>query len=96
MASTAKMFGDHVDQVVEFQSNPLVGVQTLKASFDTVFAGLDKMDEFRAKNIEAMGANITLMKGLLAEGEARMHREHTAVQAISQVTGSAPSGPVTL
>jgi uncharacterized protein YaaN involved in tellurite resistance len=38
MASTAKMFGDHVDRVIEFQSNPLIGVQTLKASFDTVFA----------------------------------------------------------
>jgi len=96
MASTAKMFGDHVDRVVEFQSNPLIGVQTLKASFDTVFAGLDKMDEFRSKNIESMGANITMLKGLLAEGEARMQREHTAVQAISQVTGGAPSGPVTL
>jgi Toxic anion resistance protein (TelA) len=96
LASTAKMFGDHVDRVVEFQANPLIGVQTLKASFDTVFAGLDKLDEFRTKSIESMGANIALLKGLLAEGEARMQREHTAVQAISQVTGSAPSGPVTL
>jgi uncharacterized protein YaaN involved in tellurite resistance len=95
MASTSKMFGDHVDRVVEFQSNPLIGVQTLKASFDTVFAGLDKMDEFRSKNIESMGANIALLKGLLAEGEARMKREQTAVTAISEVT-SAPSGPVHL
>ena len=82
MASTAKMFGDHVDRVVEFQSNPLIGVQALKASFDTVFAGLDKMDEFRSKNIESMGANITLLKGILAEGESRMKREQTAVKAI--------------
>src|SRR5277367_3920862 len=86
LASTAKMFGDHVDRVVEFQSNPLIGVQTLKASFDTVFAGLDKMDEFRSKAIESMGANIKMLKGLLADGEARMQREHTAVQAISEVT----------
>jgi uncharacterized protein YaaN involved in tellurite resistance len=95
IASTSKMFGDHVDRVVEFQSNPLVGIQTLKASFDTVFAGLDKMDEFRAKNIESMGANITLLKGILAEGEARMTREQTAVKAISEAT-TAPSGPVSL
>jgi len=73
----------------------LIGVQTLKASFDTVFAGLDKMDEFRSKNIESMGANIALMKGLLAEGEARMKREQTAVKALSETTG-APSGPVSL
>jgi len=96
LASTAKMFGDHVDRVVEFQSNPLIGVQTLKASFDTVFAGLDKMDEFRTKAIESMGANITMLKGLLAEGEQRMQREHTAIQALSETTGTAPAGPVIL
>ena len=96
MASTAKMFGDHVDRVVEFQSNPLIGVQALKASFDTVFAGLDKLDEFRSKNIESMGTNITLLKGLLAEGESRMKREQTAVKAVSDVTTGTPSGPVSL
>src|SRR5215469_5168590 len=96
LASTAKMFGDHVDRVIEFESNPLIGVQTLKASFDTVFAGLDKMDEFRSKSIESMGANIVLLKGLLAEGESRMKREQTAVKAISEVSSSPPSGPVNL
>ncbi len=95
IASTSKMFGDHVDRVIEFQSNPLIGVQTLKASFDTVFASLDKMDEFRSKNIETMGQNITMLKGILSAGEARMNREQTAVKAISETT-SAPSGPVTL
>jgi uncharacterized protein YaaN involved in tellurite resistance len=96
MASTAKMFGDHVDRLVEFQSNPLIGVQTLKSSFDTVFAGLDKLDEFRSKSIESMGANITLLKGLLAEGESRIEREQTAVKAISEATTAAPTGPVSL
>ncbi len=96
LASTSKMFGDHVDRVVEYQNNPLIGVQTLKASFDTVMAGLDKMDEFRSKSIETMGSNITLLKGILAEGEARMKREQTAVKAISDVTSGAPSGPVAL
>jgi uncharacterized protein YaaN involved in tellurite resistance len=96
LASTAKMFGDHVDRVVEFQANPLIGVQTLKASFDTVFAGLDKMDEFRSKSIESMGANITLLRGILAEGESRMKREQTAVKAIADAKTSAPAGPVSL
>ena len=95
IASTSKMFGDHVNRVVEFQSNPLVGVQTLKASFSSVFASLDKMDEFRTKSIESMGANLTLLKGILNEGEARMNREQTAVRAISEAT-TAPAGPVSL
>jgi uncharacterized protein YaaN involved in tellurite resistance len=95
IASTTRMFGDHVDRVIQFQTNPLIGVQTLKASFDTVFKSLDKMDEFRSKNIESMGANITLLKGILAEGESRMKREQTAVTAIAEAT-AAPSGPVSL
>jgi uncharacterized protein YaaN involved in tellurite resistance len=95
MTSTAKMFGDHVDRVAEFQSNPLIGVQALKSSFDAVFAGLDKMDEFRSKSIETMGANITTLKGILVEGESRMKREQTAVESLSEtVTG--PAGPVSL
>jgi uncharacterized protein YaaN involved in tellurite resistance len=96
MTSTAKMFGDHADRVVEFESNPLIGVQALKSSFDTVFAGLDKMDEFRTKSIETMGANITVLKGILAEGESRMKREQTAVKAISDATAGSPAGPVSL
>jgi uncharacterized protein YaaN involved in tellurite resistance len=96
LQSTAKMFGEHVDRVAEFQANPLIGVQTLKASFDTVFAALDKMDDFRSKSIETMGANIAMLKGVLAEGEARMKREETAVKAISEASAGAPSGPVSL
>ena len=96
LESTARMFGQHVDRVTEFQSNPLIGVQALKSSFDTVFAALDKMDEFRTKSIETMGANITMLKGVLAQGEARMRREETAVQAISEASASGPGGPVSL
>ena len=95
MASTAKMFGEHVDKVTEFQSNPLIGMQTLKASFDTVFASLDKMDEFRSKSIETMGTNIAMLKEVLAEGDKRMHREETAIKAIAE-SSTAPSGPVSL
>ena len=95
LTSTAKMFGEHVDRVSEFQANPLIGIQALKASFDTVFASLDKMDEFRSKSIATMGTNIETLKGILAVGEARMRREETAVKALSQAS-STPSGPVTL
>jgi uncharacterized protein YaaN involved in tellurite resistance len=95
LASTARMFGEHVDRVAEFQANPLIGVQALKSSFDTVFASLDKMDEFRSKSIESMGANIAMLKGIVDEGEKRMHREETALKAIAE-TSSAPAGPVSL
>ena len=95
LTSTAKMFGEHVDRVSEFQANPLIGIQALKTSFDTVLASLDKMDEFRSKNIQSMGANITMLKGILAEGESRMKREETAVKAIADAS-TGPAGPVSL
>jgi uncharacterized protein YaaN involved in tellurite resistance len=95
MASTARMFGEHVDRVAQFQSNPLIGLQALKSSFDAVFAGLDRMDEFRSKSIETMGANIATLKGIVAEGDKRMRREETTVKALAEASPSS-SGPVSL
>jgi uncharacterized protein YaaN involved in tellurite resistance len=95
IASTTKMFGEHTDRVIEFQSNPLVGVQTLKAAFDTTFAALDKLDEFRSKSIETMGGNIAQLRELIATGEERMNRPKDAQQAAQQIA-TAPSGPVAL
>lgn len=95
IASTSSQFGQHVDRVAEFQSNPLIGVQTLQNAFDTTFAALDRMDEFRSKAIGAMGSNIEQLRGLIAKGEARMNREREAVAAV-QHSIAAPAGPVAL
>jgi uncharacterized protein YaaN involved in tellurite resistance len=95
IASTSTQFGQHVDRVAEFQSNPLIGVQTLQNAFDTTFAALDRMDEFRSKAIGAMGTNIEQLRGLIAKGEARMNREREAVAAVRQSI-AAPAGPVAL
>ncbi|MGH8083515.1 MAG: toxic anion resistance protein, partial [Lysobacter sp.] len=95
IASTSTQFGQHVDRVAEFQSNPLIGVQTLQTAFDTTFAALDRMDEFRSKAITSMGTNIEQLRGLIATGEARMNREREAISAVKQSV-SAVSGPVAL
>lgn len=95
IASTSTQFGQHVDRVAEFQSNPLIGVQTLQTAFDTTFAALDRMDEFRGKAIQTMGVNIGNLKTLIDKGEARMNREGTAIQALQPATAP-PAGPVAL
>ncbi len=95
IASTSTQFGQHVDRVAEFQSNPLIGVQTLQTAFDTTFAALDRMDEFRSKAIQTMGTNIGNLKTLIEKGEARMRRENTAIEAVRQ-SSAAPTGPVAL
>lgn len=95
IASTSTQFGQHVDRVAEFQSNPLIGVQALQTAFDTTFAALDRMDEFRGKAIQTMGVNIGNLKTLIDKGEARMNREGTAIAAMQKTT-AAPAGPVAL
>ncbi|ATE74265.1 toxic anion resistance protein [Lysobacter capsici] len=95
IASTSTQFGQHVDRVAEFQSNPLIGVQALQTAFDTTFAALDRMDEFRGKAIQTMGVNIGNLKALIDKGEARMNREGTAIAAMQHAT-AAPAGPVAL
>lgn len=95
IASTSTQFGQHVDRVAEFQSNPLIGVQALQTAFDTTFAALDRMDEFRGKAIQTMGVNIGNLKTLIDKGEARMNREGTAIAAMQHAT-TAPAGPVAL
>lgn len=95
IASTSTQFGQHVDRVAEFQSNPLIGVQALQTAFDTTFAALDRMDEFRGKAIQTMGVNIGNLKTLIDKGEARMNREGTAIAAMQHAT-AAPAGPVAL
>lgn len=95
IASTSTQFGQHVDRVAEFQSNPLIGVQALQTAFDTTFAALDRMDEFRGKAIQTMGVNIGNLKTLIDKGEARMNREGTAIAAMQHAT-AVPAGPVAL
>lgn len=95
ITSTSTQFGQHVDRVAEFQSNPLIGVQTLQTAFDTTFAALDRMDEFRSKSIASMGTNIEQLRGLIATGEARMNREREAIAAVKHSV-PAVSGPVAL
>lgn len=95
IASTSTQFGQHVDRVAEFQSNPLIGVQALQTAFDTTFAALDRMDEFRGKAIQTMGVNIGNLKTLIDKGETRMNREGTAIAAMQHAT-AAPAGPVAL
>ena len=95
IVSTSTQFGQHVDRVAEFQSNPLIGVQALQTAFDTTFSALDRMDEFRSKAIATMGTNIDNLRLLIQKGEARMNREGEAVAAIRQ-SSTVGSGPVAL
>lgn len=97
IAESSKQLGTHVDKVGEFSSNPVIGVERLKETFDATFKAMDAMDTFRSKAIEAMGRNNEMMKGQVQRAEQYLDRSRgeKARQAMAD-TGGAIAGPVAL
>ncbi len=96
IAQSSQQLGQHVQRVGEFSSNPLIGVERLKASFDQTFQAMDAMDNFRSQAIDAMGRNNQMMKEQVQRAEQYLDRSRSAQarQALAQTT--AISGPVQL
>jgi uncharacterized protein YaaN involved in tellurite resistance len=96
IAQSSQQLGQHVQRVGEFSSNPLIGVERLKATFDQTFQAMDAMDNFRSQAIDAMGRNNQMMKEQVQRAEQYLDRSRSAQarQALAQAT--AISGPVQL
>jgi uncharacterized protein YaaN involved in tellurite resistance len=100
LAESSKQLGQHVDRVGEFSSNPVIGVERLKETFDATFKAMDAMDTFRSKAIETMGRNNEMMKTQVQRAEQYLDRSRgeKARQALTQtdLQRSSVSGPVAL
>lgn len=100
IAESSKQLGQHVDRVGEFSSNPVIGVERLKETFDLTFKAMDAMDSFRSKAIEAMGRNNDMMKTQVERAEQYLDRSRgeKAREAIAAAEGHKlhVAGPVTL
>ncbi len=100
LAESSKQLGQHVDRVGEFSSNPVIGVERLKETFDATFKAMDAMDTFRSKAIETMGHNNEMMKTQVQRAEQYLDRSRgeKARQALTQSDAqrSSVSGPVAL
>ena len=97
IAESSKQLGTHVEKVGEFSSNPIIGVERLKETFDATFKAMDAMDTFRSKAIEAMGRNNEMMKGQVQRAEQYLDRSRgeAARQALAEAD-TAITGPVAL
>jgi uncharacterized protein YaaN involved in tellurite resistance len=97
IAESSKQLGTHVEKVGEFSSNPVIGVERLKETFDATFKAMDAMDSFRSKAIEAMGKNNEMMKGQVQRAEQYLDRSRgeKAREAMAH-TEQAIAGPVKL
>lgn len=96
IAQSSQQLGQHVQRVGEFSSNPLIGVERLKATFDQTFQAMDAMDNFRSQAIDAMGRNNQMMKEQVQRAEQYLDRSRNAQARQALAQESAISGPVKL
>lgn len=97
ISETGRALNQHVDQTAEFASNPMLGIDKIREMFDQTFKAMDAMDTFRAKAIDVMGQNNTIIREQIARADTYLDRtrQTQAREAASQVNVST-DGPVKL
>ena len=95
VSETSRQLGQHVEKTGEFASNPLLGIEKLKESFEHTFRAMDAMDSFRSKAIEVMGRNNELMRDQLKRSEDYLDKVRGR-QAREAAQGIGIEGPVKL
>ncbi len=78
--SSSVALGQHVEKTAQFAANPTIAMDQLQNAFDNTFKAMDTFDNFRSQAIEAMGKNNTMLRGLLATGDAYIERSKLAAQ----------------
>jgi uncharacterized protein YaaN involved in tellurite resistance len=96
IAETGKQLNQHVDATAEFASNPMIGVDKIKEMFEQTYKAMDAMDNFRAKAIDTMGRNNTIMQEQLTRSEQYLDRVRQEQARAAVGTASQLDGPVKL
>jgi len=95
ISQTGRALNQHVDATTQFASNPMLGIEKIKEMFDQTFQAMDAMDNFRAKAIDVMGQNNTIIREQLARADSCVDR--TRQQQAREAAGDAAgAGPVKL
>ena len=95
ISQTGRALNQHVDATTQFASNPMLGIEKIKEMFDQTFQAMDAMDNFRAKAIDVIGPNNTIIREQLARADSYVDR--TRQQQAREAAGDAAgAGPVKL
>ncbi len=94
ISETGRALNQHVDQTTQFAQNPMLGIDKIKEMFDQTFKAMDAMDTFRAKAIDVMGQNNTIIRQQLERADSYVDR--TRQQQAREAAGPAAGidGPV--
>ena len=95
ISETGRALNQHVDATTQFAQNPMLGIDKIKEMFDQTFKAMDAMDTFRAKAIDVMGQNNTIIREQLARADNYVDRtRQQQAREASAIAG--PGGPVKL
>ena len=96
ISETGRALNSHVDQTTQFAQNPMLGIDKIKEMFDQTFKAMDAMDTFRAKAIDVMGQNNTIIRQQLERADTYVDRtrqqqaREAAGQAAAQISTDGP------
>ncbi|MED5619789.1 toxic anion resistance protein [Ideonella sp. BN130291] len=95
ISETGRALNQHVDHTTQFAQNPMLGIDKLKEMFDQTFKAMDAMDTFRAKAIDVMGQNNTIIREQIARADQYVDRTRQQL-ARDAAAPSSGDGPVKL
>ena len=97
ISETGRALNQHVDATTQFASNPMLGIDKIKEMFDQTFKAMDAMDTFRAKAIDVMGQNNTIIRQQLERADTYVDRtRQQQAREAAGPAGGALEGPVKL
>ncbi len=94
IAETGNQLNNHVEKTAQFSTNPMIGIDKIKEMFDQTYKAMDAMDSFRAKAIDVMGQNNTIMKEQLAL--TNQYVDRVRLEKVRETASAAIPGPVAL
>ncbi|MDI5978613.1 toxic anion resistance protein [Amycolatopsis magusensis] len=66
------------EEVRQASSDPAVGVETLRLSFDRIYASIDAIDTFKADAVRTMASTVESLSGEIRRAEDYLRRSHEA------------------
>ena len=94
ISETGRALNQHVDQTTQFAQNPMLGIDKIKEMFDQTFKAMDAMDTFRAKAIDVMGQNNTIIRQQLERADTYVDRTRQQQAREAAGPGGSTDGPV--
>lgn len=80
ITQTGEALNTHVEMTTKFASEPLIGVQTLQAMFDSTYKAMDTMEKFRSDALATMQTNNQMLRGEITKAMTRISNDRKAAE----------------